>query len=138
MFDEYIMNYSHSAIDHYQFYDEGIGDIPGYEYYAGISKNIDKHGRDAFAGFLADLQVWGTPDDVADKLIDYQKMLGAGGVIAACSYGGMPYAEAEDNMRLFSEKVMPRLQAYEISGGVGNSSRRTEVGAALSGTRVSW
>jgi alkanesulfonate monooxygenase SsuD/methylene tetrahydromethanopterin reductase-like flavin-dependent oxidoreductase (luciferase family) len=133
-----LLNYSHSAIDHYQFYDKGIADIPGYEYYAGISANIDKHGRDKFARFLAELQVWGTPDEVADKLIDYQKMVGAGGVIAACSYGGMPYDEAEDNMRLFSEKVMPRLQAYEIAGGVGGSARRTEIGSTLSGTRVSW
>jgi alkanesulfonate monooxygenase SsuD/methylene tetrahydromethanopterin reductase-like flavin-dependent oxidoreductase (luciferase family) len=138
MFEKYLMNYSHSAIDHYQFYDKGIADIPGYEYYAGISANIDKHGRDKFARFLAELQVWGTPDEVADKLIDYQKMVGAGGVIAACSYGGMPYDEAEDNMRLFSEKVMPRLQAYEIAGGVGGSARRTEIGSTLSGTRVSW
>jgi alkanesulfonate monooxygenase SsuD/methylene tetrahydromethanopterin reductase-like flavin-dependent oxidoreductase (luciferase family) len=138
MFDTYVMNYSHSAVDHYQFYDEGIADIPGYEYYGGISKNIAKHGRDTFARFLAELQVWGTPDEVADQLIDYQKLIGAGGVIAACAYGGMPYDMAEGNMRLFSEKVMPRLHAYETTGGVGDGRRLTEVGATRSGTRVSW
>ena len=133
MFERYVINYSHSAIDHYQFDDQGIAEIPGYEYYAGISSNIDKHGRDSFARFLGELQVWGTPDEVADKLIDYQKMVGAGGVIAACNYGGMSHDVAEQNMRTFAEKVMPRLQAYETAGGVGNSSRRTAVGATRVG-----
>jgi len=41
-------------------------------------------------------------------------------------------------MRLFSEKVMPRLKAHEVDGGVGDAARRTEVGATLSGTRVGW
>lgn len=138
MFETYMMNYSHSAVDHYQFYDEGIATIPGYEYYAGISTNIAKHGRDGFARFLAELQVWGTPDEVAEKLIEYQKMIGAGGIIGVFSYGGMPYDEAEDNMRLFSEKVMPRLKTYEIDGGVGTAHTRTSVGSTISGTTVTW
>ena len=138
MFERYMVAYSNSAVDHYQFEDEGIADIPGYEYYAGISSNIAKHGRDKFARFLAELQVWGTPDEVADKLIEYQQMVGAGGIVGVFSYGGMPFDEAEDNMRLFSEKVMPRLQAYEIAGGVGAPAARTSVGATISGTKVSW
>jgi alkanesulfonate monooxygenase SsuD/methylene tetrahydromethanopterin reductase-like flavin-dependent oxidoreductase (luciferase family) len=140
MYERYVVGYSHSAIDHYQFDDAGIAEIPGYEYYAGISTNIDKHGRDRFARFLAELQVWGRPDEVADKLLDYQRMVGAGGIIAVCSYGGMPYADAEANMRLFSEKVMPRLHAHDAHHGmgVGDGRRRTTVGAVRSGTRVSW
>ena len=41
-------------------------------------------------------------------------------------------------MRLFSEKVMPRLQAYEIDGGVGTARSRTSVGSTISGNRVTW
>ena len=138
MFEQYVMAYAQSSVDHYQFDDSTIADIPGYEYYAGISSNIAKHGRDTFARFLAELQVWGTPDEVADQLIDYQRMVGAGGIIGVFSYGGMPFDEAEENMRLFSEKVMPRLKAHEIEGGVGNGSAPTAVAAALSTTHVSW
>ena len=50
----------------------------------------------------------------------------------------MPFDEAEENMRLFSEKVMPRLKAHETEGGVGNGSAPTAVAAALSTTHVSW
>ena len=138
MFDKYMMSYSHSAVDHYQFYDEGIADTPGYEYYAGISGNIAKHGRDKFARFLAELQVWGTPDEVADKLKDYQRMVGAAGIIGVFSYGGMPHDEAEQNMRLFADKVMPQLHAHEVESGVGKAGPATDVAATLSGTTVSW
>lgn len=138
MFERYVMAYAESTVDHYQFDDATIADIPGYEYYAGISSNIAKHGRDKFARFLAELQVWGTPDEVADQLIDYQRMVGAGGIIGVFSYGGMPFDEAEENMRLFSEKVMPRLQAHEVDGGVGNASASTAVASTLSTTHVSW
>ena len=138
MFERYVMAYAQSSVDHYQFDDTTIADIPGYEYYAGISANIAKHGRDKFARFLAELQVWGTPDEVTDQLIEYQRMVGAGGVIGVFSYGGMPFDEAEENMRLFSEKVMPRLKAHEVDGGVGVGSVHTDIASTLSTTHVSW
>jgi len=138
MFDKYIMSYSHSAVEHYQFYDEGIAEIPGYEYYAGISASIKKHGRDTFARFLAELQVWGTPEQVADKLKDYQRMVGAAGIIGVFSFGGMPYEEAEQNMKLFAEKVLPLLHDHEVESGVGKAGPATAGASALSDTKVSW
>ena len=138
IFEKYLMNYSQSAVDHYQFYDEGIADIPGYEYYAGISENIAKHGRDKFARFLAELQVWGTPGEVADKLIEYQRLVGAGGIIGVFSYGGMPYAEAEQSMRLFADQVLPKLHSHEIERGVGAAGPPTPVSNVLSETKVTW
>ena len=33
MFEKYIRNYARSALDHYEFHNEGLADIPGYEYY---------------------------------------------------------------------------------------------------------
>lgn len=138
MFEQYVMAYAHSTVDHYQFDDTTIADVPGYEYYAGISSNIAKHGRDKFARFLAELQVWGTPAEVVEQLGEYQRMVGAGGIIGVFSYGGMPFDVAEDNLRLFSEKVMPRLQALDVDGSVGSGSTPTEVASTLSTTNVSW
>jgi alkanesulfonate monooxygenase SsuD/methylene tetrahydromethanopterin reductase-like flavin-dependent oxidoreductase (luciferase family) len=137
-FERYVVNYSHSAVDHYQFADAGIAEIPGYEYYAGISGNIAKHGLDRFARFLAELQVWGTPDEVTDRLIEFQQMVGAGGVIGVFSYGGMPYAEAEHNLRCFASTVLPRLHAHETAGGIRLGTTPTAVGATVSPTRVRW
>ena len=60
MRDVYLQRYARSTVEHYHFDDVGFADIEGYEYYAGLASNIEKHGLEKFNGFLADLQVWGS------------------------------------------------------------------------------
>lgn len=125
MHAKYIRGYSRSALDHYEFHNEGLADIKGYEYYGGLSKNINKHGIDAFVDFLADLQVWGTPDQVFERLMDYQGMADCAGFIGVFSYGGMPYDLARQNMACFAEKVLPRLKAQEVGEQIGGGTPLT-------------
>lgn len=138
VFDRYMMAYSESAMDHYQFDDVAIADVPGYEYYAGLSRNIEKHGRDKFARFLSDLQVWGTPEEVTEQLIEYQRRCEAGGVIGIFNYGGMPADVAERNLETFASQVLPRLQEHPTKFGVGGATTPTPVATQLSSARVSW
>ena len=116
---KYIRRYSQSALEHYEFNNEGLANIKGYEYYGGLSKNINKHGMDAFVDFLADLQVWGTPDQVYDRMRDYQELTNCSGFINGFSYGGMPHELSKESMRTFAEKVMPRLKALEVGPSIG-------------------
>ena len=62
MRDVYLQRWARSTVDHYEFDNVGFAEIEGYEYYAALANNIAKHGLDRFNGFLADLQVWGTPE----------------------------------------------------------------------------
>jgi alkanesulfonate monooxygenase SsuD/methylene tetrahydromethanopterin reductase-like flavin-dependent oxidoreductase (luciferase family) len=113
MFEKYVIGYCASTVGHYEFANVKLADIPGYEYYAGLAGNIAKHGPAKFSRFLADLQVWGTPDQVVEQMIENNRRIGGAGVIGVFSYGGMPHDVARANIRLFAEKVMPRLQAHE-------------------------
>lgn len=119
MFEKYIRGYSRSALEHYEFHNEGLADIKGYEYYGKLAQNIRKHGIDAFVNFLSELQVWGTPDQVYEKMLAHHRMAGTAGCMAAFSYGGMPHEMARENQRLFAEKVLPRLQAVKVDAEVG-------------------
>ncbi len=65
-------------------------------------------------------------------------MVGAAGIIGVFSYGGMPHDEAERNMRLFAEKVMPQLHDHETESDVGRAGPPTAVAGTLSGTSVAW
>lgn len=121
----YTRGYSRSALNHYEFHNEGLADIKGYEYYGGLSKNINKHGIDNFVNFLADLQVWGTPDQVYERLIDYRQRIDGAGFIGVFSYGGMPQDMAKQNMRTFAEKVLPRLKAIDVNEEVGGGTPLT-------------
>ena len=119
MFEKYICGYSRSALMHYEFHNEGLADIPGYEYYGRLAANIRKHGMESFVNFLAELQVWGTPEQVYNKLAEHQRRADAGGVIGAFSFGGMPHDLAKRNITLFAERVLPRLQALDAGCVIG-------------------
>jgi alkanesulfonate monooxygenase SsuD/methylene tetrahydromethanopterin reductase-like flavin-dependent oxidoreductase (luciferase family) len=112
MYERYILEYCRSTLDHYEFANAGLAEIPGYEYYGKIAGRIAKHGPDDFTRFLADLQVWGTPDQVTEQMIEHQRMLGSEGVIGVFGYGGMPRDVAKANLQLFAEQVLPRLKAH--------------------------
>ena len=119
MRDVYLQRYARSTVEHYEFDNVGFADIEGYEYYAGLAKNIAKHGLEKFNGFLADLQVWGTPDQVAEKLLEYVRRTNAGAVLAALAYGGMPEDVANANFELYAREVLPVLQAHDVGGDLG-------------------
>ncbi|MGH3241247.1 MAG: LLM class flavin-dependent oxidoreductase [Spirillospora sp.] len=115
----YLQRYAVSTVEHYEFDNVGFADIPGYEYYAGLSRNIEKHGVDGFSNFLADLQVWGTPDQVVQRLIGYVERLDAGGLLLVPSFGGMPPEVAAANFALLAKEVVPQLRAYDAGGDIG-------------------
>ena len=113
MFEKYIRGYAVSAVQHYEFHNEGLADIPGYEYYGKLAQHPEARPR-RFVNFLAELQVWGTPDQVFNKLAEHQRLADSGGLIGAFSYGGMPHDLAKRNMMLFAERVLPRLHALSV------------------------
>ena len=125
MHEKYIRGYSRSALNHYEFYNPGLADIKGYEYYGALSKNIEKHGIDAFVNFLADMQVWGTPQQCLERIVEQHKLAGTGGLIGVFSYGGMPHALAKENIRTFAEKVMPRLKDIDVGSDLGGGAPLT-------------
>jgi alkanesulfonate monooxygenase SsuD/methylene tetrahydromethanopterin reductase-like flavin-dependent oxidoreductase (luciferase family) len=114
MYETYLRRYSRSALEHYEFHNEGLAAIKGYEYYGALANNIAKHGQDKFVEFLANLQIRGTPDQVYAKLMEFVEMVDADAVLGVFSYGGMPFEMARQNMRCFAEKVMPRLKAQRV------------------------
>jgi alkanesulfonate monooxygenase SsuD/methylene tetrahydromethanopterin reductase-like flavin-dependent oxidoreductase (luciferase family) len=119
MFERYIKGYSRSALEHYEFHNEGLADIPGYEYYGKLAANIKKHGMDAFVDFLSELQVWGTPEQVYQRLAEYRERTDCAALIGIFSYGGMPHDLARANITLFAERVLPRLQRLDAGCDIG-------------------
>jgi hypothetical protein len=82
--------------------------------------------------------VWGTPDEVTEKLVEYQRLCKASAVIGTFSFGGMAFADADANLDLFASKVMPHLQALEVGQEVGDGRTATAVGSTISPNRITW
>jgi alkanesulfonate monooxygenase SsuD/methylene tetrahydromethanopterin reductase-like flavin-dependent oxidoreductase (luciferase family) len=119
MYERYIVGYCQSALEHYEFANAHLATIPGYEYYGKLAGNIAKHGADRFVRFLADLQVWGTPERVTEQIIESIRRIDGAGVLCVFSYGGMPHDLAKASMRLFADKVLPALKACDVGTTVG-------------------
>ncbi len=129
MHEKYLRRYSRSALEHYEFHNPGLADIKGYEYYGALSRNIEKHGIDAFVEFLADMQIYGTPEACFEKIMEQHRLAGSGGLIGIFSYGGMPHDLAKQNIRTFAEKVMPRLKALDVGGDIGGNGEPVTIAA---------
>jgi alkanesulfonate monooxygenase SsuD/methylene tetrahydromethanopterin reductase-like flavin-dependent oxidoreductase (luciferase family) len=74
------------------------------------SKMKDENFRQKATEFYVKIQVVGTPDDCLQQLAELQRLTGLDHLVTEFSYGGMPHEDAELNMRLFADRVMPVLQ----------------------------
>lgn len=119
MREVYLQRYARSTVQHYEFNNVNFANIQGYEYYGGLARNIAKHGLDKFNSFLADLQVWGTPDEVIEQLLSRIDDLDIGALLVMLGYGGMPPSVANANYDLFVKKVLPVLKAHDVGGDIG-------------------
>ena len=129
MREVYLQRWARSTVEHYEFDNVGFSKIEGYEYYSALANNIAKHGLEQFNGFLADLQVWGTPEQVTEKLLDYAKRCDAGALVVPLAFGGMSTSEAHACFDLFASEVLPELKKHDVGGDLGVSYGATVPGA---------
>ena len=109
MAHRYIGGYFQSVLAHYHFEGDHLGRTKGYEYYGKMAEKITTYGTDKVVDFFVDLQVWGTPEQCYDKIMDIRRRVGNDHYVGVFSYAGMPPEEAERNMRLFAAEVLPAL-----------------------------
>jgi alkanesulfonate monooxygenase SsuD/methylene tetrahydromethanopterin reductase-like flavin-dependent oxidoreductase (luciferase family) len=113
--------YWRSVVKHYEFDQSHLTSTPGYEFHGLMYDRLTAPGgAERMTDFFVGLQVWGTPAQVYDKVVTIQDNTYADAFMAVCSYGGMPYDEAQRNLSLFAREVMPELKklapAYERMG----------------------
>jgi alkanesulfonate monooxygenase SsuD/methylene tetrahydromethanopterin reductase-like flavin-dependent oxidoreductase (luciferase family) len=106
----YIGGYWNTVLRHYELAADHLKNTKGYEYYGRMSEIASSNGADALTEFFLNLQVWGTPEQCYDKVVDISRRVGCDTFNAVFSYAGMPVDEAERNMRLFARDVMPELR----------------------------
>lgn len=109
----YIGGYFKSVLDHYNFGSDHLAKTKGYEYYGKMADKIQTYGADSVTDFFVDLQISGTPEQCYEQILDVRRRVGNEHFVGVFSYAGMPYPEAERNMRLFAKEVMPQLQKLE-------------------------
>jgi alkanesulfonate monooxygenase SsuD/methylene tetrahydromethanopterin reductase-like flavin-dependent oxidoreductase (luciferase family) len=114
-----------SIDDHYHFSDGHLATVKGYESYGKMARTYAKIGESAetrqkATDFYVSIQIVGTPNDCLDKIAELQRLTGMDHLVTEYSFGAMPHEEAEINMRLFADRVLPVLhQDPAFAGGDG-------------------
>ncbi len=127
-----------SIDDHYHFSDGHLATVKGYESYGKMARTYAKIGESAetrqkATDFYVSIQIVGTPRDCLDKIGELQRLTGLDHLVTEYSFGAMPHEEAEINMRLFAERVLPTLQRDPAFVGGGLPQTAILPGAATTG-----
>ena len=108
---KYIDEYYRSVIRHYELVGDHLTKMRGYESYKGMQERMSRPGgADEMVEFFRSLQVYGTPQQCTEKIVDTIKRTGGEAFNGIFSYGGMPYEIAEESLRLFANEVAPELR----------------------------
>ncbi|MCG8545037.1 MAG: LLM class flavin-dependent oxidoreductase, partial [Alphaproteobacteria bacterium] len=63
-----------------------------------------------FDDLLDDRFLFGSPDEIAEQIIGYNKRLGVTHMVLGLHWVGMPHSQVADSMHLFAEEVMPKVK----------------------------
>ncbi len=85
----------------------GKAPAAGYEVYDHIRK---AHAKVTYDDLVDWGSAFGTPDQVADRVVTYAEQGGVSHWMAEMKFGGVSHAEAMRSMKLFAEEVMPRVR----------------------------
>ena len=110
---QYIGGYWETVLKHYELAGDHLTKTKGYESYGAMQQMVKAGGADAMIDFFLSLQIWGTPQQCLDRIVDFSGKLGAETFTGVFSYAGMPYDMAEENLRLFASDVLPKLKAHQ-------------------------
>ena len=110
---KYITDYYHTAMKHYEMSSAQFGQHKSYEFYSGVNKFIERHGMDSAAQSFAQLMPFGTPAQVLEKLAFMKDTIDMNGIMGNFSFAGMPFDEAERNVKCFAKHVMPELKKWK-------------------------
>ncbi len=126
-----------SIDNHYHFSDGHLASVKGYEFYGNMAKTYSKLKDESYrkkaTEFYVKIQVVGTSDDCLQQLAELHRLTGLDHLVTEFGYGCMPHEEAELNMRLFAERVMPVLQRDRAFGGPPAGMGERAAGSLVTG-----
>jgi alkanesulfonate monooxygenase SsuD/methylene tetrahydromethanopterin reductase-like flavin-dependent oxidoreductase (luciferase family) len=112
----HIAAYLASVMEHYELDSDHLKDLRGYESYGNAVDMMKAIGHEKLASMYLDVNVWGTPDDIIERLRARTEVLGDHDLTCCFRYAGLPYDMAEASMRLFGDAVLPVVQDRSLSG----------------------
>ena len=109
---KYVGQHYKGVLRNYDFGGKHFANIKGYEHYAKGASDFADVSEEQIRDFVK-LMPFGTPEQVVQQVREMDAELDLGALITHFRFGNMPYELAEQNMRLWVDKVMPDLKAMD-------------------------
>jgi alkanesulfonate monooxygenase SsuD/methylene tetrahydromethanopterin reductase-like flavin-dependent oxidoreductase (luciferase family) len=109
---EHITNYYVTLMEHYDMAGDHFKQMKGYGDYATNAALIKEAGGAAAEAFV-NVNLWGTPKQILEKLDKRRQLIGDFDLTVQISFGGMSGEKAEQSLRLFAKKVLPELRSWQ-------------------------
>ncbi len=109
--DEYFKNLFQAVANHYEFGGEHFKNLPSYSTYQQLGEMSAAAGgpEKAYKDYIS-ANLIGTPEEIWEQHLYRKEMVGEYHIVANFSFGGMPYDDVYDQMKRFSDKIMPKLK----------------------------
>jgi alkanesulfonate monooxygenase SsuD/methylene tetrahydromethanopterin reductase-like flavin-dependent oxidoreductase (luciferase family) len=111
--EQFFREYIDSVIKIYEVGSAGFGRQKGYEDYRTKGSQFgDGTAEDAMETLSTKLirdAIWGTPEQCAERISDIAERVNPSQTVVLQGLGNMSAAQMEKSLRLYSDKVMPRL-----------------------------
>ncbi|MCZ6711598.1 MAG: LLM class flavin-dependent oxidoreductase [Gammaproteobacteria bacterium] len=108
----YMANYYVTVMEHYEMASDHFRQMKGYGDYADNAELLRETGMADAANAFVDINIYGTPQQILEKLEQRREQIGDFDLTVQVSYGGLGKAEAESSMRLFATDVLREVQSW--------------------------
>ena len=106
----HVAGYLLTVYEHYELLSKHFESAKGYEMYARASTVLRDIGLEAVEQNFLDVQAWGTPEQIVEKLATRRAVIGDFDLNVCFRHAGIAYEDAVDGMRLFAERVIPAMR----------------------------
>ena len=107
---EHVVGYLTSVVGHYELAGDHFKNTRGYEAYGSAVEAVKEAGIEGMAEMYLEVQAWGTPDQIIQKLEARREIIGDFDLTCCFRYSGLSLTDAAGSMRTFAEGVMPALR----------------------------
>lgn len=109
---EYMTSYFLTIVKHYELMGDHFAKVGGYDSYQSAADAFRQVGLEVAARAYCSVNIYGTPEQIVEKLARRREIIGDFELNLISNYGGMPQQEAEASVRLFGEQVLPVIRDW--------------------------
>lgn len=107
---QYLTQYLHSCIQHYEFSSDHLLTTKGYESYGTTVKLMQDVGLEEFRDLYLRVQVYGSPQQIVERTQAFLEVVGPFDLNLGFRFAGLSVEHASASMRTFAEDAMPLLR----------------------------